>query len=142
LWELINAKFNVDGKPVIFCWGQTIHNPERIKVTRELVEHEKIHGARQGIGPDIEAWWRRYIAEPSFRFQEELPAHRAEYHAFCKRHGSQERRAQYLDCVAAKLASPLYGELVTATEARHAILTYRGEMIDEARVKYRALEAA
>lgn len=133
LWEEINAKFNVEGQSVIFAWGDTIYNPEGVKVSRELHAHEEIHGERQLAYPaassspgepedHVVEWWKRYIEDPKFRLEEELPAHRAEYQAFCKRHGDQKSRAKMLTLIAAKLTSPLYGSLITLEDARYRII--------------------
>lgn len=120
LWDEIDAAFNVVGKPVIFAFGGIIYNPENGKITRELMAHEEIHGQRQGpTADDCFVWWRRYIQDRGFRLQEEIPAHQAEYRAYCKRHGSG--RDKYLDFAASKLAAPLYGNLITIPQARRFI---------------------
>lgn len=122
MWDDIDAAFHVAGKPILFAWGDTIYNPENGKVSSVLVEHEFVHCHRQMNtegGP--EAWWKTYIADPVFRYTEELPAHQQEYKAYCKRHASG--RGKYLDYVAAKLASPLYGVSKSLTQVRHDIIT-------------------
>jgi hypothetical protein len=131
LWDLIDAKFHVADKPILFAWGSRIYNPMGIKVPKELHAHEEIHGARQltTLHPDvtssdgaIEYWWQQYIASPEFRLAEEIPAHRAEYLSFCKRHGDHNTRNKALLVIAMKLAAPLYGSLVTPPVARDLIL--------------------
>ena len=120
LWDEIDAEFHVAGKSILFAFGGLIYNPEGGKITRELVAHEAIHGQRQGPDPDqCFEWWRRYIQDKGFRLQEEIPAHQAEYKAYCKRHGFG--RDKYLDFVAEKLASPLYGNLISSAKARRII---------------------
>lgn len=114
-WRDIQATFNVRGKPVIFCYGDTIYNPQRIKIPPELMVHEAVHSHRQGEDP--KGWWHRYITEHVFRFEEELPAHRAEYQDLCRRVDSR----QALPLVAKKLASPLYGSLVSVDDAARLI---------------------
>lgn len=126
LWDEIDAKFKVAGQPIIFAWGDTIFNPERVNITKELHAHEEIHGERQAEfvpeeSPEtsVLAWWDQYIASSSFRLQEEIPAHVAEYRAYCKRHRGGHAQRQALNAIANKLASPLYGSLIslrTATE--------------------------
>lgn len=127
LHDEITAFFNIPpGMSVIFSWGDAIYNPTGGKITRELHAHEEVHAGRQGVhDADVMIWWRRYMAEPLFRYREELPAHIAEYHAYCKRHGSG--RTQFLDKVAWRLSSPLYGSIVTYATARDAIIMGRGE---------------
>lgn len=132
LWSIIDATFNVAGKPVIFAWGDTIFNPERINITKELHAHEEEHGRRQfafpceAVGWELatELWWRKYIKDPRFRLQEEIPAHVEEYRMFCRLHrgGGAQKRA--LREIAGKLASPLYGGLITTGDAMWEILNY------------------
>jgi hypothetical protein len=122
LFAEIDAAFHIEGKGVTFAFGDVIYNPHGANVTPELMAHEKVHGARQG--GDVEGWWRRYIADPQFRFDEELPAHIAEYRAFCANNtAGQARNARRmaLHHIAARLASPLYGRLVSYDEARRLI---------------------
>ncbi len=124
LFDRIDAAFGIAGKPVIFSWGDRIYNPMGISVTSELHAHEAVHGRRQGGADEtaIVAWWERYIDEPAFRLAEEVPAHRAEYMRFCARHGNKSNRANALDAIASRLASPLYGDLVSQAQARLAVL--------------------
>lgn len=124
LWEEIHAAFPMASKPgVIFTWGDTIYNPSGVVITPELKAHEGVHFSRQtNHPPAIEAWWRRYIADPEFRFAEELPAHRAEYQAFRNRVRCYPSRAAFANALAQRLASPLYGSLATPAKARSLIL--------------------
>ena len=114
-YRKIVEQFDVRGKPIIFAYGSAIFNPQKVEIPPQLMRHEEIHLMRQGGDP--EGWWDRYIAEPAFRFAEELPAHVAEYQATLAHF-----RAAALDHVATKLASPLYGNLITVADAREAIL--------------------
>ena len=119
----IEKAFGPIPKSVIFAFGDVIYNPGNCKIQPAIIAHEQKHGSRQGPSDyDVLAWWDRYIADPAFRLEEEVPAHQAEYKAFCKRHGGAAR-TNYLNLCAQKLASPLYGNLVTVAEARHMILT-------------------
>lgn len=148
---IISAIPAVANRPVIFTWGETIFAPDfrtpdglrhRIKISRELHAHEEVHGERQlsidrsliktpfkrmlgahpGVDDCAKTWWAIYLKDPFFRLQEELPAHITEYQAFVKRHGPAGRTVQYLNIVAQKLASPIYGNVVTPALARELIL--------------------
>lgn len=118
--EIVQVFPTVRDGGVIFAWGDIIYNPDDIPVSRELVEHEQIHSVQQGNNPPD--WWRRYLIDALFRYAQELPAHAAEYRAYCARHGNHRKRQTYLMHVAQKLASPLYGGLTTPMAARSAIL--------------------
>jgi hypothetical protein len=112
----IDEAFHVIGKPIIYAWGDTIYNPMKVPMYPQYFGHEAVHGMRQG--EDIEGWWRRYIADPEFRLNEEIPAHMVEYAVFRDRHKDRNQRSGYMHKVARKLASPLYGSLITYKDAK------------------------
>jgi hypothetical protein len=122
MWDEIDAAFHVAGKAVIFAWGDTIFNPMGGPISPALMAHEAVHGKRQG--PFVEDWWHDYIVSPEFRLAEEIPAHQAEYREFCRLNtqgNARNSRRLYLHHVASRLASPLYGRLVTYDAARKLI---------------------
>lgn len=121
LYDLIDAHFHVKGTMAIFTFGNKIYAPAGGKVTRELIAHEEVHHQQQGEEWDgIEAWWRRYVVDHAFRFDQELPAHVAEYRAYCKRHGGG--RVKFLNQVATRLSGPLYLGMISLEEATRRIL--------------------
>lgn len=109
---------------IIYAFGDAIFNPDGITVTPALHAHESAHAERQrglfpAAGPD--GWWSAYLADPSFRLEEEIIAHRVEWrHFLSEGHGRKERRA-YLAQMASRLSSPLYGGLTTAARAKRII---------------------
>jgi len=99
---------------IIFCYGDVIYVSSNTPLSEPLVAHETMHSTRQDtIG--VEQWWHRYLHDTSFRFEEELLAHSAEYKAFADC-GRNERRAA-LKTIAQRLSSPLYGSMVTKAKA-------------------------
>jgi len=124
-FDQIKAAFPGATGNVIFTFGQVIYNPRNVPVSKELLAHEQIHGDRQDAYPGgWDAWWGRYLKDPQFRLEEELPAHQAQYHARVRRHGPDPK---YLQLVAEALSGPLYGGIIDLKTARHLILT-RGEL--------------
>ena len=92
-------------------------------ITPELVAHEAVHGARQDkIG--VENWWRRYISDPEFRLAEEIPAHQVEYLAVCAGETTRGQRRAYLTSIAKRLASPLYGSVISLERAKTIVKGY------------------
>lgn len=125
-FEEIDAAFAVRGQPILFAYGDTIYNPAGVDVPAELHAHEEVHGERQ-LTAGVDLWWKRYIVEAEFRLAEELPAHVAEYRALCRLHrgrwvSERNMRRTIAAHVARKLASPLYGNLLTTESAKKAIL--------------------
>src|SRR5258708_40289599 len=119
MFDEIDAAFHVRGSPVIFAWGDKIYAPlQQGELPKALLAHEAVHGERQVAYPGgIEAWWRRYIAEPRFRLDEEIPAHKAELAHLLTKAKGPSMRAHVLSRTAARLAAPLYGTLVTSAQA-------------------------
>lgn len=115
----IEAAFGPIGPTVIFTYAPDIYVPNGGSLSKPLVAHEEVHLRQQGDDPD--PWWDRYLADPEFRFREELEAHRAEWETARPLIRDRNRRALFLNAIARRLASPLYGSLVTFREARHAI---------------------
>jgi hypothetical protein len=127
LIDEIDAAFNVRGRPILFAWGDKIFNPAGGAVPPELLAHEAVHGERQGA--DVAGWWRRYIAEPQFRLDEELPAHAAEFKVLCeilrpKWQSERNMRRTIAGQVARKMTAPLYryGSLINVDTAKKALL--------------------
>lgn len=106
---------------VIFAYGSEIFNPSGNLLPASLVVHESVHSERQAEvgGPSL--WWRDYISDIEFRFGEEVLAHRAEYQHFNTSGAGRNARRQYLSQVAHRLASPLYGSMVSASKAKALI---------------------
>lgn len=112
------AKFPFAARPgTIFCYGRALFIPNGGHVTPSLMAHETVHADRQGNDPV--GWWASYLVDQQFRFDEELPAHIAEYRWF-NNHPRDDRRIM-LRQIAARLAGPLYGRLVTVHQAKRLI---------------------
>ena len=104
---------------VLFAWGEMIFNPGAVEIKPQLLAHEYTHGQRQG--DDIEAWWDKYLNDPKFMLEEEILAHQVELmylqdHA----HNRIERRVA-LKKTARRLASPLYGNMVSFAKAKKVL---------------------
>lgn len=127
IYDEIVAVFPGAARPgVLFCFGDKIYAPGlRSVIGPEFFAHEQVHGDRQGA--DVLGWWKRYLAEPAFRLEEELPAHVAEFKSLCEQQrykwvSARAMRRTIAAFVARKLAAPLYGNLITVEDAKKAIL--------------------
>lgn len=103
---------------VMFCYGDTIYVIGQDTVADHFHAHEATHAIQQGDDPA--GWWKIYIASPAFRLEQEIPAHRAEYNFRCKNMARKQRR-WLLKETAGKLASPLYGSLISVGKAKAAL---------------------
>lgn len=123
MFDQICAVFpSAANKGVIFTWGNVIFNPSGVNIGEELQMHELVHRDRQNLVESVEKWWERYLVDVEFRLAEELPAHVVEYKTFCRLHRDRNQRANYLHHVAGRLASPLYGNVITKKAALSALL--------------------
>jgi len=122
-YEEICAAFDIKGRPgIVFTWGGTLFNPSGVDIPPDLWAHEAVHETQQYrpsiVGPA--EWWRRYIAESEFRLDQELEAYRAQYRFAQESYGRDQRR-RLLKHVSQALAGPMYGHLMSASEAKRAI---------------------
>ena len=119
--EIVAAFPEATKRGVIFTFGDTVYVPDGETLTPSLKSHEAVHVTRQvKMGADL--WWDKYLVDPQFRLDEELPAHRAEYYAFKSITHDRAQVSQHLNLIAGRLAGPLYGGLVTLAGARRLIM--------------------
>ena len=104
----------------VFTYGDNLYAPlVEFEIPSDLLAHEKTHTIQQG--PDPEAWWDKYIADPKFRFDQELEAYRNQYRFYCKFVKGRNERFKFLVTIAHDLSSPLYGSMVGFLEATNLI---------------------
>lgn len=103
----------------VFAYGDTIYNPSRAEIGRELYAHERTHCERQLMLGDPATWWETYCRSKQFRFEEELAAHRVEWEAY--QTANRVTRRMVLKALASRLSGPLYGRLVTLDRAKQLI---------------------
>lgn len=110
---------NAEGKPRIYC-----PSAEQIPPLHGVIKaHENVHCQRQGKDEGaIRAWWERYLVDDLFRFEEEVLGHRAELRAWKTYERDPRKLERWKHDIAAKLAGPLYGNLVTPEFARRMLV--------------------
>ena len=102
----------------IFAWDGIIYNPNRGHLSKALIAHEKVHFKQ---GHPVE-WWDCYIASPAFRLEMETEAHIEEYRVFCRGEPNTDKRKNYLTQIARRLSAPMYGDIISYTQAKKRIL--------------------
>lgn len=105
-YEEICKVFPLKGYKPIFAYAPYIFNPHKVMIGPDLLEHETVHGIRQGRDP--ETWWKRYMAEDNFRLAEEVFAHVAEYR-FLEQGKDRVGRRRVFDYLVKRLCEPMYG---------------------------------
>lgn len=112
---------------VYFAWGDTIYNPDNVRIERHIMYHENIHCQRQkamcpeGWEEGVKLWWAKYLVDTEFRYAEELVAHKAEYSFFRGICRNARAREAVLTNAATRLSSSLYGNIVSYSAARREI---------------------
>lgn len=117
----ITEVFNIKGKTnIVFTYGDTLYVPggSAIDIDKHLLRHEETH-TRQQAAMGVEAWWDRYLADPGFRFTQELEAYRNQYRSMATL--PLKRRIGYLDHISTDLSGPMYGHLLSKEEAKAEI---------------------
>ena len=114
----------------IFAWDGVIYNPGGGGLTRALIEHEKVHFRQQREVGGPEVWWGRFIVDPAWRLEQELEATAVEFKVYSEDYGRPQRR-RYLDMLAGRLSSPMYGRMITRKAAK-AQLKQRAFALNEA----------
>lgn len=96
---------------VVFAYAPAIYNPHSVTLMSYIIDHERVHIARQGDAPG--AWWDRYIADQAFRLEEELVAHVAEIRSYVSTHADNRNSAGYwLMMCAQRISSKVYGRMI------------------------------
>lgn len=105
----------------IFAFDEVIYSPSGDRLPPWLIEHEKVHFAQQrDFG--VDAWWERFLLDPMFRLEQEIPAHQVEWRVWlqCGKRTRNEKRVT-LKGMAKRLSAPMYGNMVTFAAAKQVI---------------------
>lgn len=102
-------------RPILFCYGHSIYNPAKIVIPLQLIAHEAVHALQQD-SYGAKHWWDMYLHGKLFRLDQEAPAHRIENEAY-REHNNRAMSRAYRKDVARRLASPLYGSLISVKKA-------------------------
>lgn len=112
----------VNEPDAIFAYGEYIYVPSGRTLPPYKIAHEEVHGRQQlAHSSGVEGWWDDYIKLDGFRLREEIPAHHADYIAFCKEYKAKQQRHEYLFHLAGLLSSDLYGNIITRSTAMSRI---------------------
>ena len=117
--DQIRKAFRLSGRE-IFAWDGVIYAPASRGLPPHLIEHEKIHFRQQREVGGPQAWWNRYVEDPRWRLEQEMEATIVEYRVYSTTHGRKQRRA-FLDVLAKRLSSPMYGGMITTKAAKARI---------------------
>lgn len=124
IYDEANALFKLDelNMGTIFTYGDTLYNPSKILLTQDLIAHEEMHAHQHQHDETVaKLWWKRFIEDPQFRVDQEIEAYGAQYKFLCNSQRDRNKRAVILHRLAGMLASPMYGNIITHSEAQRRI---------------------
>jgi len=104
-------------KGTIYTYGDNIYNPDNIAIPLYLTVHEGVHIKQQAkIGKD--KWWDKYLEDDrEFMLSQELEAYGKQYKLMCSYIKDRNEQARLLLDIAMTLASPMYGSVISVSEA-------------------------
>lgn len=109
-------------KDFMFTYGDTIYWPMGLPIRQDVMVHEEVHMKQQsGFFMPPKRWWKKYLASPRFRFEQEVEAFQAQWGfiaTYCK---DREMRIKLLNEMARNLSNPAYGKIVSYADALQVI---------------------
>jgi hypothetical protein len=114
---------------VLFAYAPHIYAPRLPALAQlppQLYYHELVHIRQQGDNPEL--WWERYFQDKQFRLEQEFEAHYMEYLVLKNDTKNRHDRRNIETSIAKKLASRLYGNMITLKRAKEAL---RKGILDE-----------
>jgi hypothetical protein len=112
---------HVEKYKAVFAYGDSIYNPYGARFDPFMIAHEETHSIQQG--DDVEGWWTKYLEDPNFRIEQEAEAYKVQYLAACAKSIDKEKLDRYARRLAEALSGPIYGELISFTNALRLIIT-------------------
>ena len=118
----ITKTFDIDGKSIVFTYGDTIYNPRKAKIQPHLERHESIHWEQQQKYGGPEKWWERYLIDNKFRLEQEIEAYAAQY-KFVQEEMAVPRQAKrrFLLQICKDVSGPIYGHCISFERAKQLI---------------------
>lgn len=127
IWKEANEMFELEklGFEPVFTYGDTIYNPYKINISKDLVIHESTHMEQQKHNDTVaKLWWQRYLVDPEFRVGQEAEAYGRQY-AFLKTIiKDRNKQAKMLWQLANFLAGNMYGRAILHGQAMKKIKAY------------------
>lgn len=123
-YDEANKLFKLDelNLGTVFTYGDTLYNPSKVPIDRDLLVHEETHGHQHQHDATVaKLWWERYIKDPQFRLEQEAEAYGKQYAYLCTVIKDRNKRYRALRSLASALSGPMYGSIVKHSEAEALI---------------------
>lgn len=117
IYETLHEKFGANWDDfILITVGDTVYTKDIGIIRDDLIIHEKVHEVQQRKeGPAI--WWKKWIDDPVFRFEQEKSAYQVQLIWLKKNIKNREDRAKYVHSMAKNLSSSFYGNLISMQNA-------------------------
>ena len=119
VWDKLVKAFGVEWGTICVAYDKDIYCGDKANLSTDVIVHESVHLARQEKDPV--GWWTRYVKDKEFRFGEEVLAYHAQYDYLKNNVMDRNRLARYLFNLARDLSGPMYGNVVSYSEAMRLI---------------------
>lgn len=111
-WDLLEKTFGVSWERVAVAYGNTAYS--KYPLLDDVKAHELVHLKQQKYNEkDADIWWKKYIADEHFRFDQELEAYQEQYKYLKARIKNSQTLFERLDKMAKDLSGSMYGNLTT-----------------------------
>lgn len=118
IFNKLHDAFGVEwGGNLCIAYADTIWHTKPLDPS--VIVHESVHIERQN--GQLDEWFDKYIKDPQFRFGEEIIAYREQYKFIQATHKDRNDVARHLWRLATDLSGPMYGGIVSHSEAMRLI---------------------
>jgi len=115
IYERLKKHFDIDwDRGIIITYGDNVYC--KYQLSEAKIIHEATHCEQHRVY-GVEKWWDRYIEDIPFRLSQEVEAYKNEANFIRKTVKDRNLRFQMLRKIYIDLSSPIYGSIVTASEA-------------------------
>ena len=119
--DAVKEQFNVEWESsVIFTYGDLITTSTGV-MSEDLMHHEPIHTKQQEKFGGADKWWREYLSNPQFRFEQELECYINQYKWVKNNIKNRQESFALLMHYAESLSGDMYGSVISKTEALQKI---------------------
>lgn len=99
--------------PNIYCINDLSERPD-------IIVHEQTHLVQQDLY-GVEKWWERYLTDPKFRLEQEVPAYRNQI-AYMRKNYNGNRNKRLIQCFCRDMVA-LYGDMISSEAEAYKLIT-------------------
>ena len=120
----VKKKWNIEWESSIIFTYNGVISSSLGKITEDLLVHESHHIVQQKECGGSKKWFKRYLEDDKFRYEQELECYRLQYQWLEKHVKNKSEKFRFLKHYAKSLSGSMYGNLTTFFEAMSDIKNY------------------